>query len=223
MKIKGQQLSRIILLLLLVIAVVYTLVFHREALNLNALRDFLSQYGPLAPLVFIAIYAFATVLLLPGTLLTITGGLLFGAFWGVIYNICGATLGAAMAFLIARYIGADWLAQRSGGRIKMLLRGVKKEGWRFVAVLRLMPFAPFNILNYAFGLTGISLAAYVIPSAIFTLPGCIAYSYLGSLGETFIYGDAREIITKASIGIGLLVLLSVLPYFIKRFRSHNEH
>ena len=82
-------------------------------------------------------------------------------------------LGATLAFLMARVIGADWMAQRLGGRLRRVIDGVAAEGWRFVALMRLVPLVPFNLLNYALGLTRISLPAYVLASAICMLPGAL--------------------------------------------------
>ena len=85
------------------------------------------------------------------------GGALFGPLWGTLWNLSGATLGATLAFAIARYLGADWVARRAGERLVRLIRGVEEEGWRFVAFVRLVLLFPFNLVNYAFGLTRIGL------------------------------------------------------------------
>ena len=103
--------------------------------------------GPVAPLLFILIYALATVLFLPGSVLTLAGGALFGPVLGTLYNLTGATLGATLAFLIARYLAADWVADKTGGRVKQLINGVEAEGWRFVAFVRLVPLFPFNLIS----------------------------------------------------------------------------
>lgn len=210
---------KLVVLTLLVTLVVFALVQFRDQFNIQNLRTLIAQYGVLAPLAFIIIYIVATILFLPGSILTIVGGLIFGAFWGSIYNLIGAVIGATSAFLIARYIASDWVEHKAHDKLKLLLRGVANEGWRFVAVLRLVPLIPFNILNYAFGLTRIGVIPYTLASGIFMLPGTIAYTYLGSLGVAFINGNAREIITKVSIAIGLLVLVGSMPYFVKRFRN----
>lgn len=210
---------RLILFILLVIIILITLFEFRGQFNIQNLRALIAHYGMLAPLVFIAIYILATILFLPGSVLTIVGGLIFGAFWGTIYNLIGAVIGATSAFLIARYLASDWVERKAHDKVKLLLRGVANEGWRFVAVLRLVPLIPFNILNYAFGLTRIGIISYTVASGIFMLPGTIAYTYLGSLGDAFVHGNAREIVTKASIAVGLLVLVGSLPYFVKRFRN----
>jgi len=90
------------------------LVLHREFLQAARLERELARFGPAAPILFILLYALATVLFVPGSVLTVTGGALFGPVWGTLWNLTGATLGATVAFLAARYVGSDWVARRSG-------------------------------------------------------------------------------------------------------------
>ena len=98
------------------------------------------------------------MLFLPGSVITLAGGALFGPVWGTFYSLTGATAGAAAAFLVARYLASDWVHRKAGGWTKQLIEGVDKEGWRFVAFVRLVLLFPFNLLNYALGLTRIPLA-----------------------------------------------------------------
>lgn len=193
--------------------------YYHERISTEALEAMLARFGLFAPLGFILIYAIATVSFIPGSVLTLSGGFIFGPLYGTIYNLSGAVIGATIAFLIARYTAGDWVAKRTGGRLKQLIEGVEKEGWRFIAVVRLIPLFPFNLLNYALGLTQVSLATYVIASAIFMLPGAAAYTYVGSLGRSALAGETEKIVNQALIAVGLLVLLAVIPWLIKRFRS----
>ena len=143
--------------------------------------------GMAGPLLFMVLYALATVLFLPGSVLTLAGGALFGPLWGTFYNLTGATLGAAFAFLVARYLASDWVQARVGtgtdGRVGRLVKGVEAEGWRFVAFTRLVPLFPFNLLNYALGLTRIPFLQYLVATYFCMLPGAVAYTYLGYAGE----------------------------------------
>ena len=108
---------------------------------------------------------------------------------GTAWNLAGATLGATAAFLLARTVAGEWVTRRVGGRLRRLVDGVTAEGWRFVALMRLVPLVPFNLLNYALGLTGISLPAYVLTSAVCMLPGAVAYTWLGYAGRSAVAGD----------------------------------
>lgn len=110
-------------------------------------------------------------------------GALFGPLWGMVVNLLGATLGASAAFLLGRYVAGDRIRRMAGGRLDRLVTGVEAEGWRFVAFVRLVPIFPFNLLNYALGLTRIPFAPYVLASMICMLPGTFAYTWLGYTGR----------------------------------------
>jgi uncharacterized membrane protein YdjX (TVP38/TMEM64 family) len=150
------------------------LALHREVLGASALEQELWRFGAWAPIMFVLLYALATVLFVPGSVLTLAGGALFGPIWGTLLNLIGATLGATIAFLIARYVASDLVAARSGEQLGRMMRGVEEEGWRFVAFVRLVPLFPFNLMNYAFGLTRIRLREYVLASFVCMAPGALA-------------------------------------------------
>jgi uncharacterized membrane protein YdjX (TVP38/TMEM64 family) len=95
--------------------------------------------------------------------------MLFGPVWGTILNLAGATVGATAAFLVARYL-ADWVRRKAARRLDQLIKGVEAEGWRIVAFVRLVPILPFNLMNYALGLTHIRLVDYVLASFVCMLP-----------------------------------------------------
>ncbi|HHT9145857.1 MAG TPA: VTT domain-containing protein [Candidatus Wunengus sp. YC61] len=159
---------------------------------------------------------------MPGSVLTIAGGVLFGPVWGTFYNLTGATIGATMAFLIARYLASDLVSRKTGGRLRQLVEGVEAEGWRFVAFVRLVPLFPFSLLNYALGLTRIRLFHYVVTSYICMLPGAMAYTYLGYAGRNAVAGGEGTI-QKVLLGLGLLAFVSFLPRLIKRLRKKPSH
>lgn len=190
---------------------------YREQFSATELQNWMQDAGVAAPLVFMALYAAATVLFLPGSFLTITGGALFGPVWGTFYSLTGATLGATLAFLIARYLASDWVARKAGGRLKQLIGGVEAESWRFIAFVRLVPLFPFNLLNYALGLTRIKLLHFIVTSYICMLPGSIAFTYLGYAGREAAAGSAGSI-QKGLLALGLLALIVFLPRLIRRMR-----
>ena len=197
------------------------LVLHREFLQAARLERELARFGPAAPILFILLYALATVLFVPGSVLTVTGGALFGPVWGTLWNLTGATLGATVAFLAARYVGSDWVARRSGERLASLIRGVEEEGWRFVAFVRLVPLFPFNLVNYAFGLTRIRLSEYVLASFLCMAPGALAYTYLGYAGREAATGEAGSI-HKALLALALLATVTFLPRLLRRLRRERD-
>jgi len=207
-----------ILLLAVLAAAIGVAVYYRGALSGAALEAWVQQFGAAGPLMFMLVYAVGTVLFFPGSALTLAGGALFGPVWGTFYNLTGATVGAALAFLIARYLASDWVTHKSGGRLKQLMDGVEAEGWKFVAFVRLVPLFPFNLLNYALGLTRIRFWHYVLASYVFMLPGAIAYTYLGYASREAVAGS-EGLIQKGLLALALLAVVSFLPMFIKRLRG----
>ena len=192
-------------------------VFYRDKFDVAALEHWIQDAGLWAPLLFMAAYAVAAVLFLPGSVLTLAGGALFGPVLGTFYNLTGATIGATLAFLIARYLASDWVADKTGGRLKQLINGVEGEGWRFVAFTRLVPLFPFNLLNYALGLTRIKLSHYLLATYTCMLPGAIAYTYLGYAGREAV-GGGEGLIQKALLALALLAVVAFLPRLIGKLR-----
>lgn len=214
---KRTSVLRVLLFAALAISVAFAIVY-RGYFDAKTLEAWINDTGALGPVVFMLIYAVGTVLFLPGSVLTLAGGALFGPVAGTFYNLTGATLGATLAFLAARYLASDWVARKAGGRLKQMIEGVENEGWRFVAFVRLVPLFPFNLLNYAFGLTRIRLWHYVLASYVFMLPGALAYTYLGYVGrETAAGGEG--LIQKALLALALLALVAFLPRLVKRLRA----
>ena len=192
-------------------------VFYRDKFDVAALEHWIQDAGLWAPLLFMAAYAVAAVLFLPGSVLTLAGGALFGPVLGTFYYLTGATIGATLAFLIARYMASDWVADKAGGRLKQLINGVEGEGWRFVAFTRLVPLFPFNLLNYALGLTRIKLSHYLLATYTCMLPGAIAYTYLGYAGREAV-GGGEGLIQKALLALALLAVVAFLPRLIGKLR-----
>jgi len=211
------KIARVLLLAVIILGISLA-VIYREAFDVAALEAWVKEAGPAGPILFMAIYALGTVFFLPGSVLTLAGGALFGPVLGTLYNLTGATLGATLAFLVARYLASAWVEQKTGGRLKRLKEGVEGEGWRFVAFVRLVPLFPFNLLNYAFGLTRIKLSHYIIASYLCMLPGAIAYTYLGYAGREAMAGG-EGLIQKGLLALALLALVAFLPRLIGRLRQ----
>ncbi|BAU49276.1 sulfurtransferase [Sulfurifustis variabilis] len=211
------QIARLALFGLLVLAVVVAFAY-RDRIDVAALQLWLEGQGAAAPFAFVAFYVLATVLFLPGSVLTLAGGALFGPVAGTAYSLIGATIGATAAFLIARHVAGDWVARKAGGRLKTLIDGVEAEGWRFVAFVRLVPLFPFNLLNYALGLTRIPLAHYVVASLVCMFPGALAYTYLGYAGRAAAEGS-ENMIRIILLALALLAVALFLPKLIKRWRQ----
>ena len=212
----NSKLVRVGVLLVLVAGIVLA-VLYRDKFDVAALERWIEDAGIWAPLLFMAVYAIAAALFLPGSVLTLAGGALFGPVLGTFYNLTGATIGATLAFLIARYLASDWVADKAGGRLKQLINGVEGEGWRFVAFTRLVPLFPFNLLNYALGLTRIRLSHYLLATYTCMLPGAIAYTYLGYAGREAV-GGGEGLVQKALLALALLAVVAFLPRLIGKLR-----
>lgn len=215
----GRALPRIAFALALAAAVIWA-VFNREAFDIAAIEDWLQGIGFWAPVVFVLLWVLWAVLFLPGAVLGLAGGALFGPVWGVLWTLTGATLGASLAFLAARFVASDWVAARAGGRLKLLLDGVEAEGWRFVALTRLVPLFPFNLLNYALGLTRIRFPVYVLTTLVCMAPGTVAFTYLGYVGREAAAGG-EGLFRKALLALGLLAAVAFLPRLVRRLRGKS--
>ncbi|AHJ28712.1 TVP38/TMEM64 family protein [Nodularia spumigena] len=149
----------------------------------NALQ-WIDGLGAVGALAFILLYIVATVAFLPGSILTLGAGVVFGVVMGSLYVFIGATIGATAAFLVGRYLARGWVAKKIAGnnKFRAIDEAVGREGLKIVLLTRLSPIFPFNLLNYAYGVTGVSLKDYFLGS-VGMIPGTIMYVYIGSLAS----------------------------------------
>jgi len=204
-------------ILLLLVAGIAAAIIYRDQFDVTALESWVKEAGSAGPVLFMLIYIVGTVFFLPGSVLTLAGGALFGPVLGTFYNLTAATIGAMISFIAARYLAHDWVEKKTGGRLKALKQGVEGEGWKFVAFVRLVPLFPFNLLNYALGLTKIKFSHYSIATYVCMLPGAIAYTYLGYAGREAIAGG-EGLIQKIMLAFALLAIVGFLPSLIGRLR-----
>jgi uncharacterized membrane protein YdjX (TVP38/TMEM64 family) len=176
---------------------------------LRGVLKWIEQLGPWGPFWYVAIYILAAVFLVPVWPLTLGAGAVFALPWGVIYASIASTLGATAAFLVGRHLARDWVARKMEGnaRLAAVDRAVEQEGWRIVLLLRLSPLFPFNLLNYAFGLTRVKWLPYVIASWIGMMPSTIMYVYLGSLARAGVDLTGRTVAEWVFYGFGLVATL----------------
>ena len=222
--------NRSSILKLLAVAVVLTGLIYlgvrydlQDALHqaLTWIRDL----GAVGPLVFAGIYVIAAVALVPGSILTLGAGVIFGVLKGTMIVAVSATLGATAAFLIGRYLARDWVASKikENEKFKAIDRGVAEEGWKIVGLTRLSPVFPFNLLNYAFGITRVSLRDYVLASFFGMLPATLMYVYIGSLaGDLATLGAADRSRTTGELalyGVGLVATIVVTVYITRIARN----
>ena len=184
---------------------------------LSKALDWAGHLGPWGAVLFIAIYVAATALFVPGSVLTLGAGAVFGVVWGSVYVSIAATLGATCAFLVGRYLARDAIARSMEGnpRFAAIDKAVANEGWKIVALTRLSPVFPFALLNYAFGITRVKLGHFVLASSLGMMPGTVMYVYLGSLAKAAPGERTRTTGEWVLYGIGLLAAV-VVTLFVTR-------
>ncbi len=185
--------------------------------NVPKIKTWVASFGAIAPLVYIGLYLVSTVFFLPGTPVTVLSGFVFGPLWGVLYASIASIISVSAAFLIARYVARDLVENwvKGNAQFQRIDEQVEEQGWRIVMLTRLVPIFPFNLQNYAYGLTSIRFTTYVLVSAIFMLPGT---AVLVQLGGAFVSGEGNFWKTAIYLGIAgiLMLLLSLIPRFFQK-------
>ncbi|APG26417.1 hypothetical protein A7E78_00180 [Syntrophotalea acetylenivorans] len=210
-------LGRVLLVLLLLAALFSAMRFLGVQDLLRSALDWVAGVGVWGMAIFLLLYVLATVLFLPGSILTLGAGALFGVLKGSIIVSISATLGATAAFLVGRYLAREWVARRISGnpRFQAVDQAVAREGWKIVGLTRLSPVFPFNLLNYAFGVTSVSLRDYFWASWVGMLPGTVMYVYLGSLaGDLALLGTEEQSRSPFEWGLYLVGLLATVAVTI---------
>lgn len=213
---------------ILVVAIAALLAASRLLPVTEWLESFLSWIdvlGPFAPIALGIAYFFACVLFIPAWILTLGAGIMFGVVKGVVVVSISSTLGASAAFLIGRYLARDLIAGRIAGnaRFAAIDEAVGRDGWKIVGLARLSPIIPFAILNYAFGLTQISLKHFTFASWIGMLPGTILFVYAGAVAGDLatIQATDRERSDAEWVLYGLGLLATLVVTFILTRIAHQ--
>jgi uncharacterized membrane protein YdjX (TVP38/TMEM64 family) len=199
---------------------------------LLAAVEWTDRLGFVGALVFGGLYIVATVVVIPGAILTMGAGYLWGVLWGTILISVASTLGAVLAFVLGRSIARErvrrWARDaEQSDRIHALDRAIEQEGFKVVFLLRLVPVIPFNVLNYLLGLTGVSFGRYVLASWVGMLPGTILYVYIGAaagrLTELAASGGG-EVPTYRYIlfGAGMVAVIVLVTTVTRRARSELD-
>lgn len=215
---RGVVWKRLILLAVLLTGIACAFLWH-DYLTVPRIQQFVARMDPWGPLVFVLLYSIGPAFLVPGLPFDLAAGILFGPGWGTVYALVGASIGATVAFLAARTVGRDWTEAKLSGPLRKLKEGVDRGGWEFVAFVRLVPVIPFNLLNYALGLTRIRLVPYVLASFVFMAPATAVYVYAGWAGGEALTGAGTlsETAWRVFLALTALGCLAVLPRLVVRF------
>lgn len=191
---------------------------------LEQVLNHVEQLGPVGPAVFVAAYAAACVLFIPGSVLTLGAGAVFGVVKGSVLVSVASTLGASLSFLIGRYAARGWVARKLEGRPRFSAvdTAAAREGWKIVLLTRLSPVFPFTLLNYAYGLTRVSFRDYILASWIGMMPGTVMYVYLGSLARLGLESERASHLQTAMKVVGLAATIAVTLYITRIARKALE-
>lgn len=198
-------------LALLAVVLLSLLLVVRSAggLSRDAIARVVADAGAWGPVVFVALYVVLTVAMVPGSIITAAGGVLFGAIAGTALSVTGATGGAVAAFLLARRLGREQVEQLAGKRIGRLDAWLERRGFSAVLYLRLIPVFPFNVTNYVVGVTAVDLRSYTLGTALGMIPGAYAFSAIG--------GNFDDVTSPAFISaVALLLVLAVGGPLVER-------
>jgi uncharacterized membrane protein YdjX (TVP38/TMEM64 family) len=185
--------------------------------NRDKLLAFTEEHYLPAVVLFILLYVAQTAFSLPGaTLMTLMGGFLFGSLWAALYVNIGATTGATLAFLAARYLFRDWVEQRFGHRLQAFQAGFAQNAFNYLLTLRLIPLFPFFLVNMLSGLTRMNVGTYVAATALGIIPGSLAYTFAGRQLGT-INSLAELASPRLLLAFTVLGLLFLMPVAYKKF------
>ncbi|SRR5579883_3480949 len=185
------------------------------------LQGWLRSLGGWAPLGYILLYTIATVFVLPSTPLNLLGGALFGPWLGTVWSSIGAMLAAIVTFTFTRTVGRHAVAQKLSGRWQIIDREVRRGGLFYMIAIRLVPFMPYGLLNFAAGLTSVSYRDYVLGTLVGTTPGILPYVLLGSSGSRAVRtGDLTPLIGALTL-TGILIAGST--WYRRRTHRSNTH
>jgi uncharacterized membrane protein YdjX (TVP38/TMEM64 family) len=194
--------------------------------TMSAVQDWMKELGYWGPIALILLYIIATVLFVPGTILTLVAGAVFGLGVGMVIVSIGSTIGASLAFLIARYLAREKVAEMARGNrhFDAIDRAIGDGGWRVVGLLRLSPAIPFNVQNYLYGLTPIRFWPYAVTSWIAMLPGTFLFVYIGHISGAAVGDDRQRTRAEwAMLAIGLLATIAVTLYVTRLARRRLDN
>src|SRR5438034_2943393 len=222
---------RLIVLMVVLIALFLAMRFLPVQQWLRSFNDWVGQMDAVGIFIFIGVYAVATVLLAPGAILTIGAGFAFGLSKGFLAVSAGSTLGAALAFLVARFIAREKVEATAKGNEKFreIDKAIGKQGAKLIFLLRLSPLIPFNLSNYLYGLTGVKFWPYVLASWIGMMPGTFLYVYIGVAGKAAVSATAGaeaarhswEYWALTSIGLVATIIVTIWVTKIARGALHR--
>lgn len=222
-KVNKSRLFKIIMWITIITGIIfiYKLGLVNRLKDIKQMQLWFNSLGASGYLMFIVIYTLSSVFMLPGSILTIVAGIAFGPITGAVLALIGATCGATMSFLISKYLIRDIVKAKLGDNsiYKKIDEGFEQNGYNFLILTRLVPVFPFNLQNYAYGLTSIKTFTYIFWSLICMIPGAFIYAYMA--GEIAARGISVKILIEFTIAGVVLFIVSLIPKYIAKKRGIN--
>lgn len=211
---RQQKIVRIVVIIAIVIGLIW---FSQSYLNISPteIKEWILSFGMWAPILYIILYTVRPLIFFPASVLSITGGLAFGALMGTVYTVIGATLGAVVAFLVAKKLGKGFI-KNGAGKVDQIQQQLEKNGFIYVLIFRLLPIFNFDLISYAAGLSKVRLLPFFLATLIGIIPGTFAYNFLGS---SIVSKDPRIIIGA----IIVFLILTIVPWYLqKRWKAKKN-
>lgn len=218
---KKNDKTKLIIVLVAIVAIIAVLyktgVFEMISIeNMQKLKVWIEGFGALGPVVYMGIYIAAALFFLPGLPLALLAGIAFGPIMGGVWALTGATIGATAACFVARYAARSMVEgwAQTNPAFKKIDEGVEKQGWRMLMITRLVPVFPYNIQNYAYGLTKINIVTFFVVSFICMAPGAFAFTFMSG---AIVAGESpAQIMMYLAIGAIFFVAVSLIPGYLKK-------
>lgn len=176
--------------------------------DVNDLRNWILSFGWWSPILYIAIYTVRPLIFFPASILSLAGGLAFGAWLGTLYTIIGATLGALLSFYVAQTLGKSLVRKKWGGNAAKIQQQMERKGFLYVLLFRLIPVINFDLISYVAAIAKVRFIPFALATLIGIIPGTFAYNFLGS---SFVTGNPKIIL----LAVLVFILLTVVPIIIR--------
>lgn len=209
--------KRVVEWLLLAIAIGLVIWLSRSVFDVEAedLRSWILSFGLWAPVVYIIVYTIRPLIFFPASVLSIAGGLAFGAWMGTLYTIIGATLGAMLSFLVAKSVGKSIATKDWTGNAAKFQKQMEQNGFLYVLLFRLIPVINFDLISYMAAIAKVRFTSFALATLIGIIPGTFAYNFLGS---SFVSGNPKII----AAAVVVFIILTVVPIVIRNRWNRKE-
>jgi uncharacterized membrane protein YdjX (TVP38/TMEM64 family) len=211
--------SILILFIILIITLGFIFDIHKK-FSIDSIKKFIEKIGIWGPLIYVFLYSITSIIFFPASVLSITSGAIWGEYIGSIYTVLGATIASSLPFYLSRYLGRGFVENKllKYKKVNLCDNFISKNSFLSILIMRLIPFFPWDVVNFTSGLCGIKFRYYILATLIGTIPGSFMYNLIGSsLGKPL---DIKKIIIIFSIGICIVIGTLIIKLRIKKKKKH---